>query len=133
MSTRSIDLAEYCRPVAFVVQYEYDGSGDGNCEVVWDTSAQEAFEWAADSGNISGEIVSVKREPLFDRGESPRVWIEAGYMFQCEACHHRVSKSDQGVFCENAETGNGVIVGELVYCSRQCADGCPEEHEDDSE
>jgi len=126
-----MDLAEYCRPVAFVVEHEHDGSGEGNCEVVWTTSAQEAFDWAANNGNISGEIVDVKREPLFDDGESPRVWIEAGYTFVCEACRHRVSKFGNSVCCDSTETNKGVIEGELVYCSQQCADGYPEEHQEE--
>lgn len=129
MIRRPIDLAEYCRPVAFVVEYERHclGYDEGSCQVVWDTSATEAIEWAQEQG----DAVGVKREPLFDRGESARTWLDAGYSYECEACSHRVSKYVEGIFCDTTETGDGVIVGELVYCSRQCAEGCPEEHEEE--
>jgi hypothetical protein len=128
MANRSIDLAEHCREVSFVVEYEHHFlNGDGLCEAVSAHSATEALEWGEDRG----DVVSVTREPLFDRGESARTWLDAGYSYECEACSHRVSKYVEGIFCDDTETGDGVIVGERVYCSQACADGRPEEHEEE--
>lgn len=126
-----MDLAEYCRPVAFVVEYsrhfmDYD---EGNCEAVLALSAAEAREWGEDRG----DVVDVKREPLFDKGESALVWLEAGYSFECEACEHRITKFGEGIYCDTTETSGGVVVGKKAYCSQQCADGCPEEHQEEED